>query len=132
VIEHIVQNCKTLAYVIRAQGEVQNTLFPTPPDLELQVGFVVYPAGGIVRPHRHVSITRTIQRTCEVIAVRQGRCDVELYDDDKELVATRELRPGDVLIVVTGGHGFRMHEDTVLLEVKQGPYYGLSEKELLK
>jgi hypothetical protein len=29
---------------------------------------------------------------------------------------------------MTGGHGFRMLEDTVLLEVKQGPYGGQAEK----
>jgi hypothetical protein len=33
------------------------------------------------------------------------------------------------MIMVGGGHGFRMTEDTVLLEVKQGPYPGVQEKE---
>jgi hypothetical protein len=39
------------------------------------------------------------------------------------------LRAGDIAIAVGGGHGFRMLEDTVLLEVKQGPYPGQTEKE---
>ena len=30
---------------------------------------------------------------------------------------------------VGGGHGFRMIEDTVLFEIKQGPYGGPAEKE---
>ena len=34
-----------------------------------------------------------------------------------------------MLIAVAGGHGFRVFEDTVLLEVKQGPYPGEAEKE---
>ena len=33
------------------------------------------------------------------------------------------------MLMVGGGHGFRMLEDTVFLEVKQGPYTGLDEKE---
>jgi len=33
------------------------------------------------------------------------------------------------MLMVTGGHGFRMLENTVFLEVKQGPYTGLEEKE---
>ena len=45
------------------------------------------------------------------------------------LIATRELATGDVMLMVGGGHGFRMLEDTVLLEVKQGPYTGVAEKE---
>jgi hypothetical protein len=47
----------------------------------------------------------------------------------KETVATRELREGDILLLVDGGHGFRMLEDTVFVEIKQGPYTGLDEKE---
>jgi hypothetical protein len=45
------------------------------------------------------------------------------------LVASRELRSGDITLMVGGGHGFRMQEDTVFLEVKQGPYTGIDEKE---
>jgi hypothetical protein len=33
------------------------------------------------------------------------------------------------MLMVAGGHGFRMLEDTVILEVKQGPYTGEDEKE---
>jgi hypothetical protein len=54
---------------------------------------------------------------------------VDLFDDARNFVATRELRTGDAILLVSGGHGFRMLEDTVLAEVKQGPYIGLAEKE---
>ena len=57
---------------------------------------------------------------------------LDIFNDDQQLIATRELRTGDVVILVNGGHGFRMQEDTVLLEIKQGPYLGLGEKELLQ
>ncbi len=92
---------------------------------------MVYQAGGVIAPHRHVPITRNIDRTCEVIVVRKGRCEVDIYNDDRELVPTRDLSTGDLVIIVSGGHGFRMVEDTILLEVKQGPYQGLDEKEQL-
>jgi len=36
---------------------------------------------------------------------------------------------GDVVLMVGGGHGFRMLEDTLFLEVKQGPYLDREEKE---
>ena len=26
------------------------------------------------------------------------------------------------MLILSGGHGFRMHADTVLLEIKQGPF----------
>lgn len=119
-----------LAYVVRDRTH-DKTSFPTPLDLELQVGFIVYPAGGSVVPHRHAPVVRTINRTCEVIVVKKGRCDVDFYNDDAKLIATREVAQGDLVILVSGGHGFRMREDTVLIEIKQGPYLGSSEKEYL-
>jgi hypothetical protein len=39
-----------------------------------------------------------------------------------------EVRSLDLKLMVGGGHGFRMLEDTVLLEFKQGPQTGLDEK----
>jgi hypothetical protein len=44
-------------------------------------------------------------------------------------VDSREIKEGDIILMVNGGHGFRMIEDTVFLEVKQGPYTGIDEKE---
>jgi hypothetical protein len=52
---------------------------------------------------------------------------VDIYDND-ELIATTQLSPGDVMVLLAGGHALRMLEDTVLVEVKQGPYLGVEEK----
>lgn len=128
-VEHIVWNDKPLAYIIRAEMAPEKTTFLTPSELNLQVGFVVYPAGGEVARHLHRPLERHIVGTSEVLVVKEGRCQMDIYDDDRRLVATRELRKGDIMLMVGGGHGFRMLEDTVLLEIKQGPYTGLDEKE---
>lgn len=128
VVEHIEADGKRLGTIIRSFHPSQ-TWFPTPPEYPLQVGFVVYPAGGEVARHRHRPIERHLQGTAEVILVREGRCEVDFYDSVGRIVATRELQAGDILFLVGGGHGFRMIEPTILLEVKQGPYAGLEEKE---
>ena len=93
------------------------------------MGFVVYPAGGEIHRHVHRPLERHLIGTSEVLIVRRGRCEIDIYNDDRTLVASRELREGDVMLMVGGGHGFHMLEDTVLLEVKQGPYTGIDEKE---
>jgi mannose-6-phosphate isomerase-like protein (cupin superfamily) len=128
-VEQIIWKDKPLAYIIRAEMAPGKTTFLTPSELNLQVGFVVYPAGGEVARHLHRPLERHIVGTSEVLVVKEGRCQMDIYDDDRRLVATRELRKGDIMLMVGGGHGFRMLEDTVLLEVKQGPYTGLDEKE---
>ena len=127
-VDAIGRDGKVFAYVMRETSQEANTTFLTPDEAIQQVGFVVHRAGGEVKRHRHLPIERTIVGTPEVLVVRSGRCEMDVFDDDQELVETRELRPGDVMVMVGGGHGFRMLEDTVLLEIKQGPYYGPDEK----
>jgi uncharacterized protein with PhoU and TrkA domain len=128
-VELIAAGGNPLAYIIRSEIRTEKTTFFTPPDLKQQVGFVVYPAGGVIKRHVHRPLERHIIGTSEVIIVRRGRCEIDIYDNERNLVATRELRPGDIMLMVSGGHGFRMLQDTVLLEVKQGPYTGVDEKE---
>ena len=93
------------------------------------------PLQQIVSLARHTSpippspILALTECTSEVLVIKAGRCVIDIYDDGKQLIASRELRVGDVVLMVGGGHGFRMLEDTVLLEIKQGPYTDLDEKE---
>lgn len=130
-VERITWEGKLLACVVRAEAQVNRTEFLTPPEYNFQLGFVKHAAGGEITPHRHPLAERRIVSTFEVLLVREGRCEVDIYNDERERIATRELRAGDVLLITAGGHGYRMLEDTVLLELKQGPYAGPNEKEQL-
>jgi len=128
-IERIEKKGTLIAYIIRAEKMPEQTEFITPDDVKQQVGFVVYPKGGEIKRHVHVPIERHLIGTSEVILVRKGLLELDLYTENKELLGTWELRKGDLLLLISGGHGFRCLEDTVLLEIKQGPYTGLVEKE---
>lgn len=128
-IERIYWDGKPLCYIVRNSLNPDKTTFLTPEEFNLQVGYVVYPAGQEIARHTHYPVERCIVGTAEVLLVRKGRCEIDVYNDDRQKVDTRELREGDIMIMVSGGHGFRMLEDTVLLEVKQGPYPGVKEKE---
>jgi hypothetical protein len=122
-------NGQPLTYIIRTSTAPDKTTFLTPPEFKQQVGFVVYPAGGEVKRHLHLPLERHLIGTSEVLIIRQGHCLMDIYNDERELVATRELRTGDVMLMVGGGHGFRMLDDTIFLEVKQGPFLPITEKE---
>jgi hypothetical protein len=129
LIEKIIWQDIPLAYIIRSEMNPTETTFLTPPEFKQQVGYVVYPAGGKIQRHVHRPLERHLVGTSEVLIVRRGRCEIDIYNNERELVATRQLRQGDIMLMVDGGHGFRMLEDTVFLEVKQGPYTGVDEKE---
>jgi hypothetical protein len=111
-----------LGYVVRATMEPGATTFVTEPSQPFQLGFVVYPAGATIARHLHTPVERRMVGTPEALVVRKGRCEVDCYDPGGRLVATHELGTGDILLMLNGGHGFRLLEDTVLLEVKLGPY----------
>ena len=128
-LERVADGTTTLAYLIRGDATSDRTDFFTSDDSTFQAGFVVYPAGGHVEAHVHLPIVRQVVGTSELLLVRSGRCIVDIYSDDRRLVASREMLPGDAVLSVGGGHGFRMIEATVLFEIKQGPYGGLAEKE---
>jgi mannose-6-phosphate isomerase-like protein (cupin superfamily) len=120
---------RLLVLIVRERFHPDVTHFVTDESLPMQVGFIVYPRGGEVARHVHVPLDRTLTVTSEVLIVRTGRCEMDVYDDERNLVTTQEIVAGDVVVIFAGGHGFRMLEDTTFLEVKQGPYTGLDEKE---
>ncbi|HEX8968213.1 MAG TPA: hypothetical protein VF937_10050 [Chloroflexota bacterium] len=129
MIQTIASGGVVLAYLARAGTPPDQTTFLTPDDCNLQVGHVVYAAGGEIVRHMHMPIERHLVGTTEVLIVERGRCRVDIYAPDRQLVETHDLQAGDILIAVGGGHGFHVLEDTVLLEIKQGPYPGGAEKE---
>jgi len=129
-VEVISANDQILCYVIRANTRPEKTTFITPPEGKQQVGFIVYPKDSVIARHIHRPLERHIIGMAEVLVVRSGHCQIEVYDENKALVAVRDLYPNDVVLMVGGGHGFRNLEDTVLLEIKQGPYLGVEDKEL--
>jgi mannose-6-phosphate isomerase-like protein (cupin superfamily) len=129
-IETVSDDAKLYCYIIRSSVSPAKTTFITPSDATQQVGFIVYPRGGQVPRHVHKPAERHVRGTPEVLLVRSGRCEVDIYNDEQRVIATRPLGPGDVVVLVAGGHGLRMLEDTVFLEVKQGPYLGSDDKVL--
>jgi hypothetical protein len=130
-IEYIKTADKILTSIIIRRGyQPTETTFITNTDLAQQVGFVVYPPGGVIKRHIHKNVDRQNISSSEALIVRAGKLEIDVYDQNKVLLATRELQAGDFVLMVSGGHGFRILEATVLLEIKLGPYAGASDKEL--
>lgn len=117
-----------LAYIVRAGWMPGETTFLTPDHFGQQIGMIVYGAGKEIQPHVHLPVVREVHGTTECIVVRKGACLLDLYDEQRNPICTRELKEGDIALLIAGGHGFRMTEDTVLFEVKQGPFVNGRDK----
>jgi quercetin dioxygenase-like cupin family protein len=131
--EEIKHNDKLVAIILRTHYTSEKTAFFSSDDFSQQLGYIVYKKDGVIDAHSHKEVHRKITLTQEVLFIKKGRLAVNLYAPDKEYITSRELNAGDIIFLCSGGHGFKMLEDTEMVEVKQGPYSGKeSDKELFE
>lgn len=129
MIERIKYANEDIAIIIKKGYKPESLEFLTPENYNQQLGIMKCLKGKIIQPHIHKPIKREVIGTSEAIFVCSGKVEVNLFNNNKEKVATRVLTGGDIIFLINGGHGFKMLEDSVLLEVKQGPYLGEDDKE---
>ena len=63
-----------------------------------------------------------------MLFIKSGRVRVDFYDNEQHYLQSRVLEQGDVILLADGGHGFKMLEQSEIIEVKQGPYNGERDK----
>jgi hypothetical protein len=128
MIERITKDGRIMAIIIRNDHSADGISFVTPGEFSQQLAYMKHPKGKIIVHHLHNPISRQIEDTQEVLFVKQGTVRVDLFDAQKQHFGSRMLSAGDVILLSSGGHGFEVMEDAVLIEVKQGPYLGEHEK----
>ena len=129
-IERVIDDdgASVLALIIRSSFGEPGINFVTDDESVHQLGVLRWSQGHVIDAHVHNPLRRTIDSTQEVLFVRKGRVRLDLYSANKEYRCSREISSGDVVFLPSGGHGFEMLEETDIVEVKQGPYQGESEK----
>ena len=91
----------------------------------IQAGTWWYQNGKNLAAHKHLINERQSNLTQEVIVIVTGRVLAELYDENDQLFYSKELLPGDIGIMLTQGHGYKiLEDDTKVVEIKNGPYPG--------
>lgn len=128
MIEPINHNGNMLALILRAEYRQQGIRFFTPDDFSQQLGYMNRPKGYVIPPHVHNAAARQVHYTKEVLFIKSGKVRVDFYDDVQKYLESRILHRGDVVLLAYGGHGFEMLEASEIIEVKQGPYAGESDK----
>lgn len=117
-----------LAIIVRSTFSDPGIHFLTTNDLSQQLAFMRHPAGKQITPHVHNPVERRVTLTQEALFIRKGRIRVDFYDGERTYLESYELRAGDVILLIRGGHGFEMLEEAEFVEVKQGPYAGDGDK----
>jgi len=111
-----------LAIVIRADFHKNGTNFVSDKNSPFQVGVGCHDAGAKIKAHFHVDRKQEICGIQEVVHLESGRANVDIYSRSGVKIKSVELKMGDTIFFVDGGHGFTMLEPTKFVEVKQGPY----------
>jgi len=128
MIEKIINKNQILAIILRANYESEGIEFFTPNNFSQQLGYMNRPKGYQIQPHLHNNITRTVEYTNEVLFIKSGKVKVNFYDENKVFLISETLEKGDFILLEKGGHGFEMLETSEMIEIKQGPYAGDSDK----
>jgi hypothetical protein len=124
-VERIVHGRRVLAIILRSETKIDGVEFLTPKEFPLQMGVQSRKKGEIIAPHAHRQSKRFIRSTQEMLHIDYGRVQIDFYDSEKRKISSTVLKTGDTVLLVEGGHGINVLEDSKIIEVKQGPYKGV-------
>ena len=96
--------------------------FFTPDDTTQQFGYMKHKKGHIIKPHKHKKRVTKILTTTEVILLLKGILRVDFYNQSKKYLFSKILKEKSIILLVHGGHGFKVIKDVEMIEVKQGPF----------
>ncbi len=127
-LEEVKKKNKLLAMIIRDDYSCDGVDFITPNEYSQQVAYMHHPAGKVIDAHVHNLVHRNVVMTQEVLFIKKGVLRVDFYDEYEDYLESKDLYAGDVILLVSGGHGFQALEEVEMIEVKQGPYAGEEDK----
>ena len=122
------RNDQILAMIIKNEYSCDGINFITPNDYSQQMAYMHHEKGHIIVPHVHNEVKREIYYTKEVLVIKKGKLRCDFFSDERQYIKSVMLNSGDIILLVSGGHGFECIEETSMVEIKQGPYAGDADK----
>jgi len=123
MIEKIYNKKKLYALIVRSEFRKKNGInFFTPEDTNQQFGYMKHDKGHIIKPHKHKKRATKIFYTTEVIIIFKGSLRVDFYDQKQKYLFSKIIKEKDIIMLIHGGHGFKVLKKVEMIEVKQGPY----------
>lgn len=123
MIENILYKKKLLALIIHKKfRRLKGVNFFTNPKNTQQIGYMKHKKNHIIQPHLHKKRLTKIYFTTEVIIILKGILRIDFYDYKKKYLFSKKISKGQIIMLISGGHGFKVIRDVEMIEVKQGPY----------
>ena len=129
MIKKIIHKNKLYALIIKETYQKEKGIsFFTENDANQQIGYMNHPKNYFIKPHTHQKRETKIFITSEVIILQKGKLRVDFYDTKKKYLFSIILKKNQIIMLVNGGHGFKVLESVKMLEIKQGPFVGNKDK----
>jgi hypothetical protein len=129
MIENINYKKKQYALIVRKRFRKKKGIsFFTSKEAIQQFGYMKHKKNYLIMPHKHNKRLTKILITTEVIILLKGILRVDFYDNKKKYLFSKKIYGGDLIMLVNGGHGFKVLQDVEMIKVKQGPYSLSSDK----
>ena len=129
MIEKIFHKKKLFALIVRGHYRKKRGVnFFTSKEATQQFGYMKHKKNYIIKPHKHNERLTRILKTTEVLLLLKGILRVDFYDNMKKYLFSKIIKEKDLIMLVHGGHGFKVLKDVEMIEVKQGPYNLSSDK----
>ena len=123
MINYITYKKKILAIIVRnSYLKKKGVNFFTDKKLNQQVAYMNHPTNYLIKPHLHKKNERKIKSTTEVLIIFDGVLKINFYNNKKKYIFCRVVKKKDIVILLSGGHGFKVVKNCKFIEVKQGPY----------
>lgn len=127
-IDRVYNGEELLSVIIRDNYHAQGITFITPDDFPHQLGYMNRDKDYVIVPHVHNKVPRNVDFTQETLVVKSGVVRVDFYTQEQEYIESRIVYKGDIILLASGGHGFKMLQPSEIIEIKQGPYAGAMDK----
>ena len=129
MIKNITYKSKNLAIIIKSNYLKKRGInFFTNPKLNQQVAYMNHPKNHLIRPHTHKNSLRKIKGTTEVLIILDGVLKINFFNDKRKYIFSKIVKKNDIVVLLTGGHGFEVKKNCKMIEVKQGPYSKIEDK----
>ena len=123
MIEKIYNKKKLYAIIVRSKFRKKKGInFFTPEDTNQQFGYMKHDKGHIIKPHKHKKRATKIFYTTEVIIIFKGSLRIDFYNQKQKYLFSKIIKEKDIIMLIHGGHGFKVLKKVEMVEVKQGPY----------
>ena len=113
-----------IASIVTPTLSSEGLSFLTDDENFIQVGIWNYKKGRRLETHFHNTFSREAMKTNESVYVVEGKIKCNLYFENGDFISSHIINKGEMIIQFNGAHEYFIVEDSVVIENKNGPYFG--------